>query len=266
MGWAGAGGAAAPGRPPLPILCVGTTLSFAEFLPFFGARHAAVARKRPYSEAGTASRTVFLDGEVAAHTPVGLWRETGVKALDDALSAFCRAGAPEPFADPVLTAAMGELARALLASREAGDAGGAAARQHAFTAVWMTKASLPRLAPFAVPAWFSTAARHSLGAVLELPHGVGSCVALVPGLRFQLDATGAREHELHASVAWPPAVRRDALIETVAALLDALAVPTRLGAVVDGDPRLDEVATAMCEEAPALGPPSAVRRVCDEMV
>ena len=53
----------------MPVACVSTALSFAEFLPFWGSRHADIARKRPYMEDGHVVRTVFLDGEVASYTP-----------------------------------------------------------------------------------------------------------------------------------------------------------------------------------------------------
>ncbi|MFO0688597.1 MAG: iron-containing alcohol dehydrogenase [Myxococcota bacterium] len=96
----GAAGAAVPTR--LPLLAITTTLSFAEFLPFWGARDAEARRKRPYPDRGCLERTIFLDGALAAHTPDAPWLETGVKALDDALSAWCRATGPEPFLDPLL--------------------------------------------------------------------------------------------------------------------------------------------------------------------
>ena len=170
-----------PGGPPMPVACVSTALSFAELLPFWGSRHADIARKRPYLEDGHVVRTVFLDGEVASHTPGSVWCETGVKALDDALMGFCRAPDVEPFADPVLISAISALGTLLPRSRAEGTI---VERQHVLTAAWMTKFNLPKLAGGPGGGWFSTTARHSLGAVLEVPHGVGSCVALLPGIRF----------------------------------------------------------------------------------
>ena len=46
---------------------VTTTLSFAEFLPFWGVRRGG--RKTAYPDYGRVMRTVFLDGAVA-HTPI----------------------------------------------------------------------------------------------------------------------------------------------------------------------------------------------------
>ena len=84
----------------LPFISVTTTLSFAEFLPFWGARHAALGRKLPYADDGAVIRTVFLDGSVAEHTPDEVWAETGVKALDDTIAAFCRVGEADPVSRP----------------------------------------------------------------------------------------------------------------------------------------------------------------------
>jgi alcohol dehydrogenase class IV len=244
---------------PIPVICVTTTLSFAEFLPFWGARDAAAARKRPYMEDGHVARTVFLDGEVAVHTPSEVWCETGVKAIDDALMSYCRAADAEPFLDPVLVSAIGALGTLLPRSR---DAGRTVERQHVFTAVWMTKFALPRLAGGPGGGWFSTTARHSLGAVLELPHGVGSCVALLPGLRYHAADTGERQAALARAVSWCGPT----LVDGVAQLLDDLEVPTHLSDLGIDASRLDDVVAAMRDEAPWLGTPEALRAACDEML
>jgi alcohol dehydrogenase class IV len=245
-------------RRPIPVICITTTLSFAEFLPFWGARDAVAQRKRPYMEDGHVVRTVFLDGEVAGYTPGDVWCETGVKALDDALMSYCRAPGPEPFVDPVLVSAIGALGTLLPRSR---DQDRHAERQHVLTAVWMTKFPLPRLAGGPRGGWFSTTARHSLGAVLELPHGVGSCVALGPGLRYHAEDTGMRQDALARALSWSG----PSLSEGVAGLLAALEVPTSLRAAGGDASRLDEVVAAMVDEAPWLGSPEALRAACEEM-
>jgi alcohol dehydrogenase class IV len=254
------------GRPPMPVACVSTALSFAEFLPFWGSRHADVARKRPYLEDGHVTRTVFLDGEVAAHTPSTVWCETGVKALDDALMAYCRAPDSEPFADPMLTSAIAALGTLLPRSRAEGTI---VERQHVLTAVWMTKFTLPRLSARVEGAgagWFSTTARHSLGAVLEVPHGIGSCVALLPGIRYHRSDTGVRQMALKRAVSWGDNVTYASLDDAVAALLARLHVPMHLLEIGVDASRLDDVVAAMVDEAPWLGTPEQLRAACTEML
>jgi alcohol dehydrogenase class IV len=206
---------------------------------------------------------VFLDGEVASHTPGSVWCETGVKALDDALMGFCRAPDIEPFADPVLISAISALGTLLPRSRAEGTI---VERQHVLTAAWMTKFSLPKLAGGPGGGWFSTTARHSLGAVLEVPHGIGSCVALLPGIRYHERDTGARQVALKRAVSWGDNVTYASLAEAVGALLARLRVPTHLSEIgVDGT-RLDDVVAAMVDEAPWLGTPEQLRAACDEML
>ena len=248
-------------HPRFPLLAVTTTLSFAEFLPFWAVRRGDLLRKLPYPDLECVERTVFLDGELAAHTPEDVWLETGVKALDDALSAYCRSAAPEPFLDPVLVAAIGQLVELLPAS---GTGGSAARRQKILTACWMTKLWLPRLGAFAVPAWFSTTARHSLGAVCAVPHGAASCVALPHALRHHADATRSRQAAL-ASALGGKVSDEVPLAPAIGALLDRLRVPRRLRDLGIEREALAEVVSAMRSESPKLGSGETLLRACEEM-
>jgi alcohol dehydrogenase class IV len=245
---------------PVPVVTITTTLSFAEFLPFWGARHRDPGRKLAYAAGGAATRTVFLDGGLAAHTPDAVWAETGVKGLDDALSAYCRSVGDEPFLDPILERAVADLVEWLPRSLGPDRAG---ERQRVLTATWMTKQPLPRLGPVA-GAWLSTAARHALGSVVELSHGVGSCVALPACLRWHAAATHDRQARLAAAIGWPPAPDPEPpLGPGLDRLLDQLGVPRRLGVVPDD--QLDRVAQAMVHEAPLLGDVAAVRAVLADL-
>jgi alcohol dehydrogenase class IV len=239
------------------VLMVSTTLSFAEFLPFWGARHRDSARKVPYGDSNSVDRTVFLDGEIAVHTPDSIWNETAVKAIDDAIAAFCR-GDGEPFSDPILVSAMRQLTASLSAAPSDDRA---ARRQRELVATWMTKMSLPRLAPPRVGGWFSTAARHALGAVFELPHGVGSCIALPHALRYHTDATGTRQAELATALGWPAPLGAG-----LAEFLSVLGVPTRLGDVGINRDGIDAIVDRMLEESPTLGPRDQLRTACVAMI
>ena len=244
----------------LPFITATTTLSFAEFLPFWGARDASQGRKLPYADDGAVLRTVFLDGLIAEHTPDGVWAETGIKALDDTIAAFCRVGDTDPFRDAVDVSALSALCQWLPKSLGPGRA---AERQHVFTAVWMTKFGLPRLAPPVLGPWFSTAARHALGATYELAHGIGSCVALPVALRMHSEATYDRQCQLAEALGWPAG---DPPLEPgLAALLDSLAVPRSLGEAGIGMGGLDAVVDRILEEAPQLGAREELRRLCQEL-
>ena len=255
-------------QPPtgraVPLVSITTTLSFAEFLPFWGARHASIRRKLPYADQGAVLRTIFLDGEMAAYTPAQVWVETGVKALDDAVSAFCRAHRSEPFLDPVLIEAIAALDAWLPRSSETGQAD---IRQQVLIATWMTKMGLPRLSRPSAPGWFSTSARHALGGIYELPHGVGSCVALGPGLRYHAAATRPRQEQLRRALGWPTAEEGEAPLGPGAArLLGELGVPTTLTQAGVDTGRLDDVVTNILAESPSLGSREQIGAVCSQMV
>lgn len=259
------------GRASIPLLAVTTTLSFAEFLPFWGARDAMARRKRPYSDQDCVARTVFLDGELASRTPDRVWCETGIKALDDAISAYCRVSGPEPFLDPLLEPAIRTLALDLPRSRTFAPESSrdrprvAAVRQRLLVACWMTKTMLPVLSPARLGAWLSTALRHSLGAVCEVAHGAASCVALPEALRFHADATRDRQSALAQAIGWP----NDGdvpLAPGLAALLEALALPTRLRDLGVGPESIPEIVRAVGEEAPGLGDDAQIRAACARLV
>jgi alcohol dehydrogenase class IV len=244
----------------LPFITATTTLSFAEFLPFWGARDAAQGRKLPFADDGAVLRTVFLDGLIAEHTPDGVWAETGVKALDDTIAAFCRVGDTDPFRDAVDICALSALCQWLPMSLGAGRA---VERQHVFTAVWMTKFALPRLARPVLDPWFSTAARHALGATYELAHGIGSCVALPVALRTHAGATYDRQRRLAEALGWPAG---DPPLEPgLAALLDGLGVPRSLGEAGIDIGGVDAVVDRILEEAPQLGSREELRELCREL-
>jgi alcohol dehydrogenase class IV len=249
------------------VVMVSTTLSFAEFLPFWGARHADTARKVPYTDRNCVDRTVFLDGAIAAHTPDAVWHETAVKALDDAIASFCRSG-DEPFLDPILIRAMRDLVGSLTdhtpPDEHAPDR--VHQRQTELVATWMTKTALPRLTPAVIAGWFSTAARHSLGAVYELSHGVGSCVALPHALRYHGAASAVRQAELAMALQWPLHDADAPLAAGLAEFLARLEVPTRLRDVGIDDTQLDAIVDRMLHESPSLGPRDRLRDACAAMV
>ena len=123
----------------------------------------------------------------------------------------------------------------------------------------MTKLALPALSAPRIPAWLSTAVRHSLGAVCEAGHGAASCVALPEALRFHAEATRERQRQLARALGWS-AEGDVPLAAGLASLLDALGVPRTLAELGIGSEAVEEVTRAVIEEAPALGGEPAIGR------
>jgi len=162
----------------------------------------------------------------------------------------------------VLRDAIGELALHLPAS---GSGGSAALRQRVLVACWMTKLWLPRLGPFSVPAWFSTTARHSIGAVSAAPHGAASCVALPQALRYHAALTRARQAALATALGWK-AGDEVPLAGAIDELLDRLRAPRRLRDLGIDRGVLPELVAAMRSESPRLGSEPELLRACEEML
>ena len=245
---------------PTPLICIPTTLSAAEFQNFFGALDERTSRKHPYSTLGLTTRTVILDGEMAATTPAALWAETGVKALDDTLGRYCNSIHDEPAADAVHEAAI----RGLLENLGPSMAGDADLRQKVLVDTWLTAFEMPRHQTRTRGPWFSTTARHVLGAVLHLPHGIGSCVALIEALRFHADSTGKRQRQL-AERTGLALDAHGSLADAVAQWLDTLGVPARLSVLGYDKTALNEIANEIVKEAPGLGALERVREACERM-
>lgn len=245
---------------PMPLICIPTTLSAAEFQNFFGALDERTERKHPFPTLGLTTRTIILDGSVAASTPAALWAETGVKALDDTFGRYCNSQHDEPAADAVHEAAI----RGLLKNLGPSMAGDAELRQKVMVDTWLTAFEMPRHRTRTRGPWFSTAARHVLGAVLQVPHGIGSCVALIQGLRFHADATAARQRQL-AERTGLNLDDEGSLASAVAQWFDALGVPTSLSALGHDKSALDQVAEEVLKEAPGLESLEKVRAACERI-
>lgn len=249
------GGLAAPMTAPpgvhrVPVLSLTTTLSYAEFYPFWGTRLAATGAKTGYGDHGAVVRTIFLDGALAACTPDTVWFETAVKSLDDALLAYLRSPGAEPFLDPLLVAGIRGVVEHLSASRATGDpAIDAARRQRVLTAMALTKYPAPRLRGGFPTDWFARAVRYALGSRLGASHGVGTCIAMAPGLAFHHGHTAARQAALAAALDAPD----DDLAAHLAAAIAPLGLARRLDDLGVDDALVELLVDDIVASMPGLG-------------
>lgn len=242
------------GTSPVPLLTATTTLSYAEFYPFWGTRRSDTGAKAGYGDHGVVSRTIFLDGEIAASTPDNVWFETAIKSFDDALLLYLRSGGDEPFLDPLLVSGM----RGVLDHLPLSLMGNVAERQHVLTSMALTKYGAPRLRPGFDSDWFARAVRYALGSRYELPHGIGTCIALAEGLRLHRATTEARQASLVDALGLrhDAADSRDAtnvLVDTFGTLLDTLGLPRSLDELDLSDRQVDVVVEDIARSMPGLG-------------
>ncbi|HMM76050.1 MAG TPA: iron-containing alcohol dehydrogenase [Gammaproteobacteria bacterium] len=169
----------------LPMIAISTTLSGGEFTHFAGVTDEVRKVKDLYIDRRLAARAVFLDAELTLETPPALWLSTGMRAVDHCVEALCSTNA-HPFVDALASHALGELNRTLRLCKRSPD--DLHARTQAQIAAWMSVCGLAN-----VNLGLSHGIGHQLGARNNVPHGVTSCVMMVPTMEFNRAHVGARQ-------------------------------------------------------------------------
>lgn len=158
-----------PRAPSLPLACVPTTLSGAEFNSLSGATDEKSEHKQAFDHRRMAPRRVVLDPRLTLQTPQWLWLSTGIRAVDHAVETLASPYS-HSFADDLAKAALERLSRAL--PRVKDEPSDLDARLDCQIGAW--QAALPMVG--GVPMGASHAIGHVLGGTCEVPHGVTSCI------------------------------------------------------------------------------------------
>ena len=210
---------------PVPMVAISTTLSAGEFTHFAGITDSERKVKDIYVDKKMAARAVILDAALTTATPDWLWLSSGMRAVDHCIEALCSTTA-HPMTDALGSRALNMLNRYLRECKAAPD--DLDARTQAHIAAWMSVSGLAN-----VTLGLSHGIGHQLGARHDVPHGVTSCVMMVPTMEFNCDHVGGHQawiaelmgcdmHGLDAVAA--AAAGRDA----VARLVTDLELPHRL--------------------------------------
>lgn len=169
----------------LPMFAISTTLSGGEFTHFAGVTDEVRKVKDLYIDRKLAACAVFLDAELTLETPLWLWLSSGMRAVDHCVEALCSTNA-HPFTDALASHALGLLNRYLRECKAAPD--DLTARTQAHLAAWMSVCGLAN-----VNLGLSHGIGHQLGARNNVPHGVTSCVMMVPTMEFNQAHVGTRQ-------------------------------------------------------------------------
>lgn len=219
-------------------VCIPTTLSAAECTPTFTVTYDGA--KEMYFHAGLYPRLIFLDARISSATPAALWLGTGIRAVDHCVEGYLSRRAT-PMTDALATHALGLIA-AHLPSSEAPQAFDD--RQILLNAAW--------LSAFGALQWLgglSHAIGHQLGAATGMPHGHTSSVMLPHVLRFNFEASSARQTELLEIMRRAnPSLTASTLADSVAELAAALRLPARLRDAGVARSALAHVATNTLDE------------------
>jgi alcohol dehydrogenase len=171
--------------PKVPILSVPTTMGCAEFSRGGGGiTDHQLGRKLILAGEGVTHRTVVLDGQALATTPLRILVSTAIGQLRIAVETVYSTG-HNPIGDAMALHAIRMLVDYLPRCRE---------RDLDVLLNTKTAASLPMLAMGAVGGLgINTAIAHHVGGLYDVPHGEANGVLLPHTMRFNLDASAARQ-------------------------------------------------------------------------
>jgi maleylacetate reductase len=169
----------------VPMIAVSTTLSGGEFTHFTGITDSERKVKDLYIDKKMAASAVFLDAALTSATPEWLWLSSGMRSVDHCVEALC-SNTAHPFTDAMAARSLNMLNRYLRECKA--DPNDLVARTQAHIAAWMSVSGLAN-----VSLGLSHGIGHQLGARNDVPHGLTSCVMMVPTMDFNRDHTGSRQ-------------------------------------------------------------------------
>jgi len=238
---------------PVRQVAIPTTLSGAEFSSLGGGTDPRTRVKHGFTGADIGPRSVILDPDVTLHTPEWLWLSTGVRGVDHAVEALCSIDA-HPYCDGLALHALRLFAEGLPRTRAAPQ--DRAARLLCQQASWLAASTIGRVSYGA-----SHGIGHMLGAVADVPHGHTSCIMLPHVLRYNAQATAAKQR----LVAEALGAARASAADAVAALVRALGQPATLREAGVKRGQLPAVAAAAMQSRWVLSNPQPIRAEADVM-
>lgn len=235
---------------PVPIMCIPTTASAAEYDGIFGMTTDGV--KDLYLHAGLVPAAVVLDPAATLDTPERLWLGSGIKSLDHAIETYL-SRSPTPVTDGLALHAIELLAANLPRTRTQPE--NLDARLQCLLAGWLSMFGVSD-----VTLGLSHGIGHQIGALCGVPHGETSCVML-PVVLDQL-RTVVPERLARIAGALGMASRRasieenaDNAVRGVRAFIEELGLPARLSDVGVREDHFEQIAKfAMADMVVAFAP------------
>ncbi len=222
----------------IPVIAISTTMGAAELSGGAGFTDAALGRKIVVADPWTIPRSVLIDGQALATTPLSILRSTAIGQFRIAVESIC-SPRHNPIGDAMGTAAIRMLAQHLPACTT-DDVDGLLQVK---TAACM--ASLANVGGLGL----CTATAHHVGGLYHVAHGEANGILLPHTMRFNLAASAERQVLIAEAMgvdvsAMTPLAAGHAAADAVAALCQTLGLPSRLRDVDVPEAGLERIATA----------------------
>ncbi len=223
-----------------------TTLSAGAFTPGGGVTDEATHLKRAVIDPRLQPCVVIHDPELCIETPDELWVSTGVRVLDHAIETIYARRA-HPLSDALAVRAIRMIVEHLPSSLGSSSSH-IEHRGECLDAAWLSL-----YGGFNTGLGLSHALGHQIGPAWGVPHGVTSCIALVPAMRFMADVAPQRFADIAEGLRLPferTRAREGALAcaDAVETFIARFGVPTKLSALGVARERLHDIAPAVLEE------------------
>ncbi len=227
-------------------VAVPTTLSAGAFTPGGGVTDETTRLKRAVIDPRLQPCVVIHDPQLCIETPDELWVSTGIRVLDHAVETIYAKRA-HPLSDALAVRAIRMIVEHLPHSRGASPSD-LEHRGECLDAAWLSL-----YGAFNTGLGLSHALGHQIGPAWNVPHGVTSCVALVPAMRFMADVAPRRFADIAEALRLPfdPDRAREgalACARAVEAFIARFGVPTTLSALGVAREHLYDIAEAVREE------------------
>jgi len=231
------------GGPAFVHIAIPTTLSAGAFTPAGGVTDEATRVKRAVIDPRLQPCVVIHDPQLCVATPEELWVSTGIRVLDHAIEAIYAKRAH------ALSSALAVRAIRMLVEHLPRSLGSTPThithRGECLDAAWLSL-----YGAFSTGLGLSHALGHQIGPAWNVPHGVTSCIALVPAMRFVADIAPERFADVAEGLRLPfdPARARAGALACAAAVeafIARFAVPTKLIRLGVERARLYDIAEAV---------------------
>jgi alcohol dehydrogenase len=236
---------AAPGAG-FAHIAIPTTLSAGAFTPGGGVTDELTHRKRAVIDARLQPCVVIHDPQLCIATPDPLWISTGIRVLDHAIETIYARRA-HPLSSALAVRAIRMIVDHLPASLGC-DAVAVEHRGHCLDAAWLSL-----YGSFNTGLGLSHALGHQIGPAFDVPHGVTSCIALVPAMRCLAERAPGRFADIAEALRVPfeaarPLPGARACADAVAGFIRRFPVPTSLAELGIPLERALQIAAAVHEE------------------